>query len=255
MGATAATRSAIVQATVEGHHRPVRQARGVAGEVSTHRSASTGRAAPRRRPGRGWRRGSVPTSHRTGLPVPCGNTVTKPSSTPSGPSWVMPAWMSAPSASPWKSSTSGSGVPLVRGRRRQQVPPGRRRTSMDDLDQVGLGLGPGAPAAVRRHRRRRPGVRGPAPCGAAPSSPPPASPSPAQAAASTSATAGAAAALRSAPWFPPFRTDLGNRPDRSADLQPPMSECRPQRGCAERPRCRCTPASTLSRPARPTWPT
>jgi hypothetical protein len=33
----------------------------------------------------------------------------KPSSTPSAPSWVIRAWMSAPSARPWKSSTSGSG--------------------------------------------------------------------------------------------------------------------------------------------------
>ena len=48
-------------------------------------------------------------SHRTGWPVPFGKTVAKPSSSPSSPNFDIAVAMSAPSARPWKSTTSGIG--------------------------------------------------------------------------------------------------------------------------------------------------
>ena len=50
-----------------------------------------------------------PTSHDTGWPVPFGKTVAKPSSRPSSPNFDIDVAMSAPSANPWKSTTSGIG--------------------------------------------------------------------------------------------------------------------------------------------------
>src|SRR5664280_2957576 len=49
-------------------------------------------------------------SHWTGLPVPLGKATTKPSFCPRAPNWVVVEWMTAPSASPWKSRTSGRGT-------------------------------------------------------------------------------------------------------------------------------------------------
>src|SRR5665213_3887776 len=56
-------------------------------------------------------------SHLTGLPVPLGKATTNPSFCPRAPNWVVVEWMTAPSASPWKSRTNGRGTapPVVAG--------------------------------------------------------------------------------------------------------------------------------------------
>ena len=61
---------------------------------------------------------------RTGSNWPCGNATTKPSRSAISLNSVMRVWTTAPSYSPWKLTTNGSGrVAVVRAGHRQQVPP------------------------------------------------------------------------------------------------------------------------------------
>ena len=78
--------------------------------------------------------------HCTGLPVPLGNTATKPSFCPRAPNMVVSEWMTAPSSRPWKSTTNGLGV----------------ADPVEAADACAVGLGTPGAGVLRRYQRVAP---------------------------------------------------------------------------------------------------
>ena len=100
-----------------------------------------------------WRSGLVGfwlvVSHWAGFPVPWGKATTNPSCCPRTPNWVVSEWMTAPSARPWKSRTSGRAASWV-----VEVVEGR---TLVGLGVLGAGVSSryqrAAPSTVRFWRR------------------------------------------------------------------------------------------------------